>query len=253
MTLHIVKNSQSVNSYAFIADPVAFVCNSNNAVVNIAATSYGSALNVSGNRLWDQSALPLNSVNTLTSNQSLNIPFIATNLPAQNFDAIILLTVNGNTRLPYAFSNSPDNTDPTTLASNKILYWADLYCFGINNAQGNNNTADNYMFGGIRAQDAALIDYKINFSEPLAAPLNYSWQLRYISYTLGLSPEVLSGNVTAPVNSLSSTYFNGSLAAAFSSNGAFVPHLTAGYYELTITVADTNYKSMLKKYHFGVS
>jgi hypothetical protein len=246
MTLHAVTN------YDFIANPVLFTSNSAG-TVNITATSYGAALNASGKRLWDQSSLPLSSTNTLLNGQSVNIPFIATNLPTEYFDAIILLTVDGITRLPYAFSNSPDNTDPTTLVSNKILYWADLYCFGLNNNAGNNNTANNYMFGGIQSQNEQGIAYKINFSEPLAAPLNYSWQIRYISYSLGLNPYVLSGNVNVPIGALSSTYFSGNIITAFNSNGGGIPYLTAGYYEVTFVVVDTNYRSMLKKYHFGVA
>ncbi len=252
MTLHAIKNSPLVTNFDFIDNPVLFTSN-NTGTVNISATSYGAALNASGKRLWNQSALALNSTNTLLSGQSLTIPFIASNLPTEYFDAIVLLTVDGVTRLPYAFSNSPDNTEPSTPVSNKILYWADLYCFGINNTIGDNNTANNYMFGG----NAAIMDppnnYKINFSEPLVSPLTYTWQIRYISYTLGLNPYVLSGTTVAPINSLSSTYFSGNLVGAFLNNTGILLYQTAGYFELSIVVADTNYRSLLKKYHWGCS
>jgi hypothetical protein len=252
MTSHAIKNSLSTANYDFIANPVVFTSNSN-ANLNLVATSYGAALKPSGFRLWDQSSLPLDSTTTLTSNQSLLVPFIATDLPAQYFDAIILLTVDGITRIPYAFSNSPDNTEPTTPAANKNLYWADLYCFGLQNQRGNNYTTNNYMFGGIEEFNEAATNYKINFSEPLAAPLTYSWQVKYISYTLGLNSYTLSGTVTAPVNALSSTYFSGNIVQPFYNNNGSTPHFSAGYYEVTFVVADTNFRSMLKKYHFGVA
>jgi hypothetical protein len=252
MTLHAIKNSSLVTNFDFVNNPVLFTSNSTG-TVNISATSYGAALNASGKRIWNQAALALNSTNTLLSGQNVTIPFIVSNLPAEYFDAIVLLTVDGVTRLPYAFSNSSDNTEPSTLASNKILYWADLYCFGLNNNLGNNNTANNYMFGGTGQQMEANINYKINFSEPLVSPLSYTWQIRYISYTLGLNPYVLSGTTTAPINSLFSTYFSGNIVTSFNNNGGGIPYQTAGYFELSIVVADTNYRSLLKKYHWGCS
>lgn len=252
MTLHAVKNSSIVANYDFIANPVLFTSNSAG-TVNIVATAYGAALNASGLRLWDQSALPLNSTNTLLSGQSVTIPFIASNLPARYFDAIILLTVDGVTRLPYAFSNSPDNTEPSTLTSNKILYWVDLLCIGQNNFSGNNNTANNYMFGGTGSQLSVNRNYFIYFSEPTLAAVTYTWQIRYISYNLGLNPYVYSGTNTAPINSLSHLAFSVDIIGQFFNNGGGFVYNSAGYFEVTFSIVDTNYRSLLKKYHWGCS
>jgi hypothetical protein len=258
MTLHAVKNSPLVTNYDFIANPVLFTSNATG-TVSIVATSYGAALNVSGNRLWNQSALPLSSVNTLLSGQSLTLPFIATNLPNYYFDAIILLTVDGLTRLPYAFSNSPDNIDPTTTVANKILYWPSLHCFGLNNTVGNNNTANNYMFGGRVGQAAGGLSINgfpgavLNFSEPLPAPLMYSFTINYVSYTLGLHPYTFTGTSTAPANALSDRFLTTTNPdGLFAANG-FRPVDSAGYFLISFTVADTNYRSLLKKYHWGLA
>jgi hypothetical protein len=258
MTLHAVKNSPLVTNYDFIANPVLFTSNITG-TVNIVATSYGAALSASGKRLWNQSSLPLNSTNTLLSGQNVTIPFIATNLPTEYFDAIILLTVDGVTRLPYAFSNSPDNTDPTTLVSDKILYWPSLHCFGLNNNLGNNNTANNYMFGGNGSQASGGLSINglpgaiLNFSEPLPAPLTYSFTINYISYTNGIHPYTFTNTRTAPANVLYDAFFpNSNPNSLFAANG-YSPIDFAGYFLISFNVADANYRSLLKKYHWGLS
>lgn len=258
MTLHAIKNSSLVTNFDFVNNPVLFTSNSTG-TVNISATSYGAALNASGKRIWNQTALALNSTNTLLSGQNVTIPFIVSNLPTEYFDAIVLLTVDGVTRLPYAFSNSPDNTDPTTLASNKILYWPSLHCFGLNNTPGNNNAANNYMFGGNSAQGSgglstgSLPGAVLFFSEPLPSPLSYSYTINYISYSLGVHPYTFVGNRIAPTNSLFDNFFPNTNPESLFANQGFSPYSTPGYYLISFNVLDTNYKSLLKKYHWGVA
>lgn len=251
MPTHDFKNSTSPLTFDFIANPVTFIANSP-VTINILATSTGATLSSTGNRLWNQAALPLSSTSTLATNQALTIPFIATNLPSVFFDAVILLLVNGAEKIPYAISTSPDNTEVSRSLVNKTLFWADLYCFGLSNNGGNNSTLKNYMFGGIPAQNDVIRQYKINFSKPLTVAFTYSWQVKYISYTLGVNSFVFSGTVTAPIGAVTHTFYNGNIVTPFNQANGSIPYNSSGYYELSFSHSSTDYSSLLKKYHWGV-
>lgn len=252
MTLHSFKKSATPSAYDFITNPVLFTAvASGNVVIN--ASTYGAALNSSGPRLWDQTALPLFSSTALTTGQNVTIPFIASNLPTFLFDAIIILTVDGSTIIPYAFSTSPDNAVPTTTASDKILFWSELYCQGLNNNLGSTSTAANYMFGGIPIQGGASTNHKIHFSQAIPADFTYNWQVKYYSYTLGLNPYTASGTVTSLAGSTSSSFYIGTFSGLFFANSGLITYSTEGFYEVSITTSDPNYRSLLNYYHWGVA
>jgi hypothetical protein len=239
MTSHSFRSSLDL-----VSNLPSFIFNSN-ANLNISVTGQGRT-----KEFWDG---PLNMSANFLAGQIFTIPLISTVLTdSYYYDSILLLTVDGNTRLPYAFSNSPDNPMGAAAIENKVLYWPDLYCFGQNNNLGSNDTGD-YTFGGVPAQLTQNLQHRLNFSEPPAVDTNYTWLIQHVSYVDGLTSYSLSGTGTVLAGQLSSIYFSGALFDLFYLNGGTDIGASTGYLSVVFNFIDPAFRSMLTAYHFGIA
>lgn len=246
-----------------LVDPITFNFTSypiqvtTNVATNItwSATSSGAVIAGSGVRLWDTALLPASGSQLVSPGSPLVMPFSTANLPNVTFDAIVVIGVNG-TIFPQGFSNSPDNdgsylTSPTT--ANKELFWADLFAFGLNNTNGNPTSNGDYLFGGTPSQMGLATPIYINFANSLEVPLTANYKIEYYQLDLGQVGVIFTGSSTLTPGSrrylLDTRSFVGE---NYNANGYF-PYNYKGYLKVSLTVDNTNFRSLLPYYHWGCS
>jgi hypothetical protein len=224
--------------------------------INVAAVSTGRAIGGSGTRIWDTAAVPATTTVAVPSGGQFLYPLISTNLPAYYFDAIIVVNTDG-VRNPVAFSNAPANKAayPADVPpSEKSLFWTDLYCYGTGNALGSNTAANHYMFGGRPRQSGggdSPID--IHFQEPTTVPVTVNWSYRFYAYSGGAIGPVTTGSASVPAGTLDQRLVNdyngiGILGGAIGFGAAYA---TEGFWQLSLSVSDPSFRSMLPFYHWG--
>lgn len=245
----------------FSLNPTIIVANTD-VSLSIYAVGYGRAIATTGTRIWDASIFPAISVQNLIANTPFALPLITTNLPTPFFDAIINVFINGiNT--PLAISTSPDNISAYTqseVPSQKILFWTDLYCFsawnygfGAWNFAGAQTTNNNYMFGGNSRRGEENIPLIVYFDDVLTIPITVTYTWSIYSYALG---NIKNNTIVANLIPGQSQYTVGSFnfGAELLAQLGFTAHREfTGYLKITINIVDTNFRSLLPFYHWGLS
>lgn len=225
-----------------------------NSVVNIVATSSGRVIGGSGTRIWDSAITPATSIQNISQGGIFKFPLSNLNLPAYDFDAIIKVLIDG-VLVPVGISNSPDNINVLSeAATDKNLFWIDLYCLGLNNNFGSPDTANKYMFGGDGTQLDRRIAYRLYFTNPTDSPLRIDFNLQYFSYSLGANIQSLNtGFIDVPIGSQEIVWLDKNIILDCYSRGGGLTYNTAGYYKISFNVSDFKYRSVLPYYHWGIA
>lgn len=222
-------------------------------IINYNVTGYGLAVADSAvsNTIYDTGILPASGTITVAPGTPLTFPFI-NKTPAQYFDAIVLLIIDG-VRYPQGFSSSPDNLAAAvqrTTPTNKNLYWADLYCMGLQNSPGYSTVNNLYMFGGSGIQSASLL-LNIHFSEPTPSSVSVTYKFsnyNYISGFTGMGTNTVvvpSGVLDFNLVARPGMY---DIMQTFPNTG-----YDAGYFITELIINDPAYESLLPFYHSGRS
>lgn len=256
MTQHRVVLSSG--GFNFAGQPTSITANSATGI-NLVTSGTGRSLASSGLRLWDTSIIPANYTAVLSAGQTLTLPLSSANLPPYYFDAIIRCTLNGSTTI-IGCSNSPDNLGVYTNSqpvTDKILYWTDLLAFGLQGSVANNNAANHYMFGGDPSSADAVRQYPIYFSEPTPNAVTATYTASFIpqSPIPAISSLVFTGTVNVPAGSLSAAFPGRNFVLdIYNATGIIITaSFITGYYKLRLSIADSNYRSVLPFYHWGHS
>ena len=222
-------------------------------IINYNVTGYGLAVANSAvsNTIYDTGILPASGTITVVPGTPLTFPFI-NKTPAQYFDAIVLLIIDG-VRYPQGFSSSPDNLAAAvqrTTPISKNLYWTDLYCMALANYTGYSATNNLYMFGGTATQSSSL-EINIHFSELTTSSVSVTYNFSTYNYVSGFlamftgTTVVPSGVIDFNLLSQTSLYYK---IQALPGQG-----YDAGYFKIELIINDPAYESLLPLYHWGRS
>ena len=222
-------------------------------IINYNVTGYGLAVADSAvsNTIYDTGILPASGTITVVPGTPLTFPFI-NKTPAQYFDAIVLLIIDG-VRYPQGFSSSPDNLAAAvqrTTPTNKNLYWADLYCMGLQNSPSSSSVNNLYMFGGTSIQSSSML-LNIHFSEPTLSSVSVTYKLSNYNYISGFTG-MGTGTVVVPSGVLDFNLVPSpgmyDIVQRFPGTG-----YDAGYFKIEFIIDDPAYESLLPFYHWGRS
>lgn len=247
----IIKNAGNTFNFTDYKVQVSALVTTN---VNYFISGYGLSAAGSnyGPTLCDTAYFTPNLSITVVPGTPLVFPFTSAFIPKTHFDAIVLIIIDG-VRYPQGFSSSPDNNSAAVqriTPTYKNIYWANLSCFGLNNA-GSSYTNNRYMFGGngMFQSSAPLI---INFSELTTASLTVTYKMSLFTYLEGFRGTV-TRTATVPSGVISHQITDAGDISPGSTGNIFPTdnRLNAGYFTIELTVNDPAYESLLPFYHWG--
>lgn len=251
--LHKRQKVLSGTNFLDLPENIIPAINSN---ISILVTGSGLIKGTSGLRWWDSNLLTDNGIVAGIQDVPIVLPFTNAYLYPGLVDLIAEVTIGTETFF-YAASNSPDNAVTTAAASNAIVYYLDLFCCELyNNVQSPaTNSRNHYMQGGIAAQAEFSFFAQIRLSEPAPTSGSFTVVVQYFAYN-GSAPAILPfvKTVSYTAGATSINAISGvELVTYYYTVGGYVTWQHAGYYKISVTNTDPNYRSLLNYYHWGMS
>lgn len=221
--------------------------------LNISAVGSGRSIGAKGTRLWDTNIHPANLVVAVSPAQPFVAPLVKEYLPANLFDAIIVLSVNGElTPIGVSNSNIDKNTYIGTEAVDRNLFWINLNCFGLGNQVGNSSTDNHYMFGGTGKQVNSELDLILYLDSVLTTNLEVTYSVQYYTYNSGVFGLEFKDTVILDTGKLQYTLMSFNPASQNYNAGFGSLMDSPGYFKINVSTNDKRYRSLLPEYNWGL-
>lgn len=248
--LHKVVNLSSSDNY--ISFPERII-SSNNRTVNYEATSTGSTIGASGLRWWDSAVLPASGTLNLVANVPVTLPFTKSYLSTYKYDLILKLSIDGEVSY-YATSNSLDNQQGSSTASNKILHFLDLRAFGLTNSFGNNNANIDFVQGASIGQSDAQEPNYVRFSEALSSPGTLTLNVNFVAIDGSASSfSTFTNTYPYPSGASQVTVFTQrNLTDYYINTYNYFIGLHRGWFKIQVINNNNSTTSLLNYYHWGI-